>query len=277
VDNLTAVNESPNQLPRSLSRLAELAQNLWWSWTLEARQLFETIDPTLWFLTHHNPVKLLADVKPDRLRQLAEDPSFLRQYSAVFLLFDEYLSNKKHWFGTQHADLAKTTIAYFSAEFGLHTSIPIYSGGLGILAGDHCKEASDLGIPIVGVGFMYPQGYFHQRITPEGWQEAVHAPFSRLDSPIRPALTPSGEPCRVTVAMDGRQVTAVVWRVLVGRVALFLIDTDVPENSPENRALSARLYGGDQEMRLCQEILLGVGGVRVLRALDISPAVWHAN
>ena len=277
MDTVISTNGSPVDLPPTLSRLSELAQNLWWSWTPEARQLFEIIDPTLWFLTHHNPVKLLADVRPDRLARLAEDPSFLRQYSAVFRLFDEYSANKKSWFGAQRPDMAKTTIAYFSAEFGLHTSVPIYSGGLGILAGDHCKEASDLGVPLIGVGFMYPQGYFRQRLTPEGWQEAAYAPFNREESPIHLARTPSGDICRFTVEMGGRHVTAAVWRVLVGRVPLFLIDTDVPENSPENRVLSARLYGGDQEMRLCQEILLGIGGVRMLRALGIAPSIWHAN
>jgi starch phosphorylase len=270
-------SQSTSKIPPSLSRLTELSQNLWWSWTLEARQLFEAIDPTLWVLTHHNPVKLLADVKPKRLAKLADDPSYLRQYSAVFKLFDEYKANGQSWFSTQHKSATKNQIAYFSAEFGLHTSIPIYSGGLGILAGDHCKEASDLGVPLVGVGFMYPQGYFRQRITPEGWQEAAYAPFSREDSPIHPALTASGEPCRIAVEMGGRVVAAVVWKVLVGRVPLYLIDTDVPENTPENRALSARLYGGDQEIRLCQEILLGIGGVRVLRALGLEPSVWHAN
>ncbi|MFO0780004.1 MAG: alpha-glucan family phosphorylase [Nitrospira sp.] len=274
---MDSTNSTKSALPQNLHRLPELARNLWWSWTLEARQLFETIDPTLWFLTNHNPVKLLADIQPDRLTRLAEDPSFLRQYSAVFRLFDEYLANKKSWAGTHHADLTKTAIAYFSAEFGLHASVPIYSGGLGILAGDHCKEASDLGLPLVGVGFMYPQGYFRQRITPEGWQEAAYAPFNRDESPIHLAKTPSGEPCRFTVDMGNRRVTAAVWKLLVGRITLFLIDTDVPENSPEDRALSARLYGGDQEMRICQEILLGIGGVRMLRSLGISPTVWHAN
>ncbi len=276
--NTTPAFAAPaSRIPASLVRLAELSQNIWWSWTLEARQLFETIDPTLWFLTHHNPVKLLADVKPERLAKLAEDPSYLRHYSAVLKLFDEYRSNGRSWFNTKHAAAAQNVIAYFSAEFGLHTSIPIYSGGLGILAGDHCKEASDLGVPLVGIGFMYPQGYFRQRITVEGWQEATYAPFNREDSPIHPALTPSGELCRFNVDMGGRNVTALVWKVLVGRVPLYLIDTDVPENTPENRSLSARLYGGDQEMRLCQEILLGIGGVRLLRALEIAPSVWHAN
>src|SRR5262245_29255865 len=193
----------------------------------------------------------------------------MRLYSATLKVFDEYCQNERSWFHSQHSDLKAPTIAYFSAEFGLHTSIPIYSGGLGILAGDHCKEASDLGIPLVGIGFMYPQRYFRQRITAEGWQERAYGPFNHGESPIHPGLTTAREPCRFNVDMGGRNVTAVVWRVLVGRVPLFLIDTDVPENTPENRALSARLYGGDQEMRLCQEILLGIGGVRLLRALGI--------
>lgn len=269
--------DDPKGIPSGLSRLMELAHNLWWSWTPETRGLFQYIDPTLWLLTHHNPVKLLADVRPDRLKQLAEDPSYMRQYSAALKIFDEYRQNKHSWFKTEHHDLIAPTVAYFSAEFGLHTSIPIYSGGLGILAGDHCKEASDLGVPLVGIGFMYPQGYFRQRITPEGWQEAAYAPFNREESPIHPALTPSGEACRITVEIGSRVVEAAVWKVLVGRVPLYLIDTDVPENNPENRALSARLYGGDQEMRLCQEFLLGIGGVRLLRALGITPTVWHAN
>ena len=277
MDKTQQTEPHPNGFPSGLTRLSELAQNLWWSWTPEARRLFEAIDPTLWVLCHHNPVKLLAEVKPERLTQLAEDPSYARQYSAVLKLFDQYHRNGRSWFKSHHAELTDATIAYFSAEFGLHSSIPIYSGGLGILAGDHCKEASDLGVPLVGIGFMYPQGYFRQRITPEGWQEAAYAPFNRDDSPIRPALTPSGTPSRITVEMGDRVVAAIVWKVLVGRVRLYLIDTDVPENSPENRALSARLYGGDQEIRLCQEILLGIGGVRVLRTLGINPTVWHAN
>lgn len=277
MEQTTAHAASSSSIPASLIRLTELSQNLWWSWTLEARQLFETIDPTLWFYTHHNPVRLLAEVNPERLVRLAEDPSYLRHYSAVLKSFDEYRANGQSWFSTKHADATRNVIAYFSAEFGLHTSVPIYSGGLGILAGDHCKEASDLGIPLVGVGFMYPQGYFRQRITPEGWQEAAYAPFNRNDSPITPALTPTGEQCRFNVDMGGRNVTAIVWRIQVGRVPLYLIDTDVPENTPENRALSARLYGGDQDMRICQEILLGIGGVRLLRALGIAPSVWHAN
>src|SRR5437660_3284885 len=166
----------------------------------------------------------------------------MRLYSAALKIFDAYRQNGHSWFKTQHGDLKAPIIAYFSAEFGLHRSIPIYSGGLGILAGDHCKEASDLGVPIVGVGFMYPQGYFRQRITAEGWQEPEYLPFNRLDSPIHQARTPSGSPCQIKVEMDSRTVSALVWQVRVGRVNLYLIDTDLPENAPDDRQLSARLY-----------------------------------
>jgi len=220
-------------VPQSLHRLGELAHNLWWSWNQPARQLFESIDPTLWFLTHHNPVQLLSGVKPERFVTLAGDPNFVRQYSAVLRAFDEYLSNKNTWAATEFPALQNSPIAYFSAEFGLHISIPIYSGGLGILAGDHCKEASDLGIPLVGIGFMYPQGYFKQRINPEGWQEATYAPFNRHDSPIHQAMTPTEIPCSIKVEIGHRQVTVLVWQVRNGRMSLYLIDTDVPENTPK--------------------------------------------
>jgi len=263
-------------LSAELARLQELAYNLWWSWQPDARRLFETLDPTLWRLSHHNPVKLLHELKPERLTALRDDPAFIRQYSATLKAFDAYMTAQDTWYGGHHANGAATSIAYFSAEFGLHNSIPIYSGGLGILAGDHCKEASDLGIPLVGVGFMYPQGYFRQRISPDGWQEAEHKPFNRLESPIATALC-DGQPCTIRVEMGARTVSALIWQIRVGRVSLYLMDTNVPENSPSDRELSARLYGGDQETRLCQEILLGIGGVRVTRALGLRPTVWHAN
>ncbi len=277
MDASQQLNESSSPIPRSLSRLYELANNLWWSWNPDARLLFERIDPTLWYRTNHNPVQLLSEVKPDRLDTLAQDMTFIRQYSAVLRIFDEYLNDAKTWFAMQYPSVNKIQIAYFSAEFGLHNSIPIYSGGLGILAGDHCKEASDLGLPLIGIGFMYPQGYFKQRVTPEGWQDATYTAFNRLASPIHQALTPAGTPCQIRVDMGRRVVMVLVWKVRVGRVTLYLLDTDVPDNSPEDRALSARLYGGNQENRLCQEIVLGIGGVRVLRALGIAPSVCHAN
>lgn len=242
-----------------------------------ARTLFRDLDPTLWHLTKHNPVKLLQEIKPDRLLAMGKDPAFVRRYSAVLKAYDEYMGTRNSWFASKYPAWPEATIAYFSAEFGLHSSIPMYSGGLGILAGDHCKEASDLGIPLVGLGFMYPQGYFRQRLNPDGWQETEYELFNRQESPIRHALTPTGTPCQVQVETGPRTVHASVWQIWVGRVRLYLLDTDVPENDPEDRELSARLYGGDQEIRLRQEIVLGIGGVRAVRALGLTPAVWHAN
>jgi len=260
-----------------LPRLHELSNNLWWSWTPTSRQLFEALDQTLWRLTHHNPVKQLQEIKPERLQHLAEDVIFRRRYVEAFKAYDEYMATNSHWFGAKYPVLTDSPIAYFSAEFGLHNSVPIYSGGLGILAGDHLKEASDLGVPLVGVSFMYRQSYFRQVIGLDGWQEAKYENLNRKDLPIQPAMTPSGEQCRIAVELNHRVVVCVVWKVFVGRVCLYLLDTDVPENTSEDRTLSARLYGGDRAVRLAQEMILGIGGVRALRALEIHPQAWHAN
>ncbi len=264
-------------LPPRISRLHDLAYNLWWSWHPEARDVFEAIDRTLWSLTAHNPVKLLREVPPERLHALASDPSFLRRYDAAVMAFAADLNTPETWTTRTFPHVAEATVAYFSAEFGIHSSLPIYGGGLGILAGDHCKEASDIGLPLVGVGFMYPQGYFHQRLSADGRQEAVYEYLDRTDAPLMPALMPDGNRCRVTVPINDRHIQMQVWHVRVGRVSLYLMDTDVEENAPWDRELSARLYGGDLEMRILQEILLGIGGVRVLRALGIEPSLWHLN
>lgn len=264
-------------LPPRINRLTELAYNLWWSWHPEARELFAAIDRTLWELTYHNPVRLLREISPTRLQLLAQDPSFLRRYDAVTMAFDAAMTERNTWFATTLPDLAGTTVAYFSAEFGIHSSLPIYGGGLGILAGDHCKEASDLGVPLVGVGFMYPLGYFHQRLSLDGRQEAVYEYLDPAAAPLTPALTADGKRCVVAVPIDARHIYVAVWHVRVGRVTLYLMDTDVEENAPWDRELSARLYGGTQETRILQEIILGIGGVRVLRALGITPQVWHLN
>ena len=268
-------------LPARIHRLNDLAANLWWSWYPEATTLFASIDPTLWHASVStatpNPVKLLHDVDPQHLHTLAHDPSFLARYDAVIQAFDTALSGQNSW-ASQHApDLTKAPIAYFSAEFGLHSSLPIYSGGLGVLAGDHCKEASDLGLPLVGIGLLYQQGYFHQRLSADGHQEAVYKDLDRSRAPLTPVLTPEGTPCRVSVQIADGEVHITVWQIQVGRISLYLMDTDVEENAAEDRTLSARLYGGDQEMRIRQEIVLGIGGVRVLRALGIAPHVWHLN
>jgi glycogen phosphorylase len=264
-------------LPPRIGRLTDLAYNLWWSWHPQARELFAAIDQTLWSITSHNPVKLLREVRPERLTALAQDPTFLRRYDAVLMAFDADLSTRDTWLAHSAPELVGTTIAYFSAEFGIHSSLPIYGGGLGILAGDHCKEASDLGVSLVGVGFMYPQGYFHQRLSVDGRQEAVYEHLDRAEAPLTPALTPEGKRCLVAVPIDERHIYVQVWHVRVGRASLYLMDTDVEENAPWDRELSARLYGGDLEMRILQEIVLGIGGVRVLRALGIAPRVWHLN
>ncbi|HMV50359.1 MAG TPA: alpha-glucan family phosphorylase, partial [Blastocatellia bacterium] len=249
-------------LPARIGRLTELAYNLWWNWHTDADQLFLHLDKTLWELTHHNPVKFLQQVSQAKLEAAASDPAFLRQYDGIMLAFGQSVTAKNTWFSKAHADLADQRIAYFSAEFGLHSSLPIYSGGLGILAGDHCKEASDIGLPLVGVGFVYPQGYFQQRISAEGLQEAVNERFDYNAAPMEAVITRDTEGGLLALQLDGHIIHVAVWRVRLGSVSLYLMDTDVEENDPWNRELSARLYGGDQETRIRQEMVLGIGGVR---------------
>jgi len=271
---------SPAELPKlppRLSRLDRLAYNLWWSWNPEARQLYSAIDPELWEYVYHNPVRFLRQVDPVTLERAASDETFLSRYRTVMAAFAAYMKPDQTWFDRTYPDLDDHTIAYFSAEFGLHESLPIYSGGLGILSGDHCKAASDLGLPFVGVGFLYPQGYFRQQLDPWGEQKAIYEKLTFFDVPAVPATDSSGEQIVVTVDLPGRQVYATVWQIQVGRVPLYLLDTNVHPTAPEDRTLAARLYGGDQEMRISQEIVLGIGGVRALRALGIKPTVWHMN
>jgi starch phosphorylase len=265
------------KIPPRIARLEELAYNFWWSWHREARDLFKMLDYPLWRSTGHNPVKMLREVSPEQLEELAADPLFLRQYDAVSMALDADLSNGHLWFPDQHPDLMARPIAYFSAEFGLHQSLPNYAGGLGVLAGDHCKEASDIGLPFVAVGFLYEMGYFRQRITAAGWQEAIYPRFKTEEVAIREASSDDGECIFVPVEVGDRTVQLQVWHVQVGRTRLYLMDADHDRNAPWDRELTTRLYGGDQEMRIQQEIVLGIGGVRVLRALNIDPAVFHLN
>jgi starch phosphorylase len=264
-------------LPDRISRLDELAYDLWWSWTPEARSVFRRLDYALWRTTAHNPVRMLNALSPEILARAAGDPEWLMRYDRVIERLDMRRSSADAWCARECADLAGRTIAYFSAEFALHQSLPIYAGGLGVLAGDHCKEASDLGVPLVGVGFMYPQGYFHQNLSAEGWQEEVYEQLNWTDVAVAPALTPEGRPCVTAVPLGSRTVLVAAWLVQVGRVRLFLLDTDLEENAPWDRELSARLYGGDRETRVQQEIILGIGGVRVLKAMGIEPSVYHLN
>lgn len=265
-------------LPDALNRLDELAFNLYWSWLPGAFELFERLDPAIWSATNHNPVLLLAEANQARLNEAAHSEAFLAQYRAVMDAFDRYLNDAAGtWFQRHHPERQSQVIAYFSAEFGLHESLPIYSGGLGILSGDHCKEASDLGLPLVGVGFLYPQGYFHQQLDESGWQEARydHLPFESL--PVTPVYGPDGQPLQVAVELPERRVYLRVWQIRVGRCTVYLMDTDVERNAPADRQLSHRLYYGDEEMRVAWELVFGLGGVRVLRALGLEPAVWHMN
>lgn len=265
------------RIPEALSRLPELANNLWWSWNDDAQAVFRAIDLDLWERVAHNPVKLLREVGQARLDAAAADAPYLDRYQAVLARFDAYMHPTDTWFSRTFPDLVNHTIAYFSAEFGLHEALPIYSGGLGVLSGDHCKTASDLGLPFVAVGFLYPQGYFTQYINADGWQEARYSKLSFSEVPATPAIGLDGHEVLVKCELPGREVYAKVWKIQVGRIPLYLMDTDVPQNQPGDRELSARLYGGDQNLRISQEFVLGIGGVRAVRALGLKPAVWHMN
>ena len=264
-------------MPARITRLYELAFNLWWSWHQPAQELYKVIDPELWDELNHNPVRFLSNVEPAKLEQAAKDRIYLEKYDAILADFDAYMNPTTTWFKEAHPGFVDRKIAYFSAEFGLHEALPIYSGGLGVLSGDHCKAASDLGLPFVGVGFLYPQGYFIQRINHEGQQEAIYEKIHFSEVPATPALTPAGEETVISVDLPGRKVYAKVWRIQVGRISLYLMDTDNDLNQLSDRDLTARLYGGDHEIRVMQEIVLGIGGLRALRAMGINPSVCHAN
>ncbi len=264
-------------LPRRIARLGELAYNLWWTWNPNAQRLFRRIDDALWEETYHNPVQFLRRVSRVRLNAVTQDRYYLDYYDRVLREFDRYMQAQDTWFRREHPEHADTLIAYFSTEFGLHETLPIYAGGLGVLSGDHLKEASDLGLPMVAVGFFYTQGYFTQKITEDGWQEARYVKLNFEELPILPLLDADHHPLTVAVMLAGREVRARVWMIQVGRVPLYLLDTDVEGNAPPDRELSARLYSSDLDLRISQEILLGVGGVRALRALGIQPRVWHMN
>jgi starch phosphorylase len=270
----------PNEfnLPRRLRRLADLAYNLWWTWTAGADRLFRYIDPIAWEETYHNPVEFLRRSPRERLNEISKNRYYLDRYDRIVRAFDEYMSaDADTWYKRHHPDRMNFPIAYFSSEFGLHETLPIYAGGLGILSGDHLKEASDLGMPVVAVGFLYTQGYFRQRITEDGWQEARYTKLSFDNLPVIPVLDQNGDQITVSVSLPGRDLQVQLWQVQVGRVPLFLLDSNVSSNQPSDRDLTARLYSSDLELRISQEIVLGLGGVRALRALGYNPAVWHMN
>jgi starch phosphorylase len=264
-------------LPRRIRRLGELAYNLWWTWNPDAQRLFLRIDHEVWERTYHNPVRFLRQVERSRLNAMIHDRYYLDFYDRIFRAFDQYMAANDTWVGKKHPELEHRPIAYFSTEFGLHETMPIYAGGLGVLSGDHLKGASDVGLPLVAVGFLYTQGYFSQHITEDGWQEARYIRLKFEDLPILPVRTLEGEPVTVSVDLPGREVKACLWEVHVGRVPLYLLDSNVEGNSPADRELTSRLYISDLDMRLSQEIVLGIGGVRALRVLGYNPSVWHLN
>lgn len=263
-------------LPQALRPVRELAYNLWWTWNPEAIELFRRLDLDLWRELRHNPVLMLARMRQDRLDRLARDPAYIAALNRVLQNLDAYMKNPT-WFQEKYGHETVGRIAYFSAEFGLHESLPIYSGGLGVLAGDHLKSASDLGLPLVGVGLLYRQGYFHQYLTNDGYQFEDYPDADFAMMPVTPARDNSGQHLTVHLDVGGHSVAACIWKVIVGRVTLYLLDTNVSSNRQEDRDITARLYGGDQEMRIRQEIVLGIGGVRALRAMGIEPSVCHMN
>ena len=263
-------------LPEPLTPLLEIAYNLWWSWQPEAVELFVRLDRQLWHQTNHNPVKMLGQLPQQTLDAFARDDGFLTSLNRVREQMQAHL-NRTPWLTTHGGAPENLTLAYFCAEFGLTECLQTYSGGLGCLAGDHLKSASELGLPMVGVGLLYRNGYFQQYLNPDGWQQEYYAELDLANLPVRPVRDEEGGQVKITVDMAGRQVAAALWQAHVGRVPLYLLDTHLPENDPNDRQITSRLYGGDMEMRIKQEIVLGVGGVRALDAIGIQPDVCHMN
>jgi starch phosphorylase len=263
-------------LPESLNPLRTLAMNLWWAWNTEAQELFRRLDPALWRRLEQNPIKLLNTINQNRLREAAADDAFLAHLERVQDML-EYDMTSKTWFEDRYPELKDKRIAYISAEFGVHECLPQYSGGLGILAGDLLKSASDLGVPVVGVSLLYRYGYFHQHLSNDGWQFEEYPPLDLPNMPISLLYEEDGQPRKVTIDVEERQVKAQIWQLQVGRVPLYLLDTYLPENKPEDREITGKLYGGDQEMRIRQEIVLGIGGLRALEAVGCRPDILHMN
>ena len=266
------------QLPKRIGKLSEIANNLWWSWNTEFLRLFQSIDRDLWEQSEKNPVKFLKHVSQENLEKAINNVAFLKEYDKVVDDFEGYMNSKNTWFANKHPENKNDLIAYFSAEYGLDQTMPIYSGGLGILSGDHLKSASDLGIPLVAVGLLYKNGYFNQKINGAGGQETEYKDIDLYNLPIHPAKDENGEDLIIYVKFPKRRLYLKVWQVNVGRIKLYLLDSDIDKNNPEDRNVTLRLYGGDQEMRIRQEIVLGQAGVELLtKYLNLEPTVYHMN
>ncbi|MCK4858757.1 MAG: alpha-glucan family phosphorylase [candidate division Zixibacteria bacterium] len=263
-------------LPDELKPLQEIAWNLWWCWNPNAIELFRRVDSKLWEVSYHNPVRVLGLVSQERLASLDQDQSFKADLERVYADLRLYL-DRETWFSQQHFQSDKPEIAYFSAEFGLTDSLPIYSGGLGILAGDHLKSTSDLGLPLVGIGLLYQQGYFQQYLNADGWQQEYYPRLDFSTFPLQETYDDKGQPLVVTIDFPGRKLWIKIWQLQVGRIPLYLLDTNVPQNRPDDRQITAHLYGGDNETRIRQEIVLGIGGLTTLAALGLAPSTFHMN
>ncbi len=264
------------KIPERLNPLLDIGRNLWWSWTPDAKSLFQRLDPEEWENCRHNPILILGRVGQERMRELSTDDIFLAHMDRVKSELDRYVDFTT-WYEKVHRDQLGVKIAYFSAEFGIHECLPLYSGGLGILAGDHLKSASDLGLPLVGVGLCYRVGYFRQYLNRDGWQQETYVENDFYNLPMTLEKRPDGSTYTITVDLAGRPLHARIWRIQVGRVPLFLLDANITENTPEDREITAQLYGGDNEMRMKQEVLLGMGGTIALREMGIAPSVYHMN
>ena len=266
------------QLPKRINRLSEISNNLWWSWNTDFLKMFKDIDIDLWERVGKNPVKFLKLVSQEKIEQAAANQAILKQYDKMVNDFDGYMNSKNTWFSKKYPNNKNDVIAYFSAEYGLDETVPIYSGGLGILSGDHLKSASDLGIPLVAVGLLYKNGYFHQKIDGYGNQHSIYKDIDLLNLPINPVKNEKGEDLIITLKIPGKNLYLKVWKINVGRVTLYLLDSDIPENEDDSyRGITLRLYGGDQETRIRQEIVLGQGGVNLLKTLGIEPNIYHMN
>jgi glycogen phosphorylase len=277
VEDKTEYLKGLNQLDVMALELKQLSRNLWWTWNPEAQEVLAELSPLLWTSSNHNAVSVLNSVSQPELKARLMERDFAQHVKNVLVEFREYLTRERTWCSSHAAPFLRKPIAYFCSEFGLHESLPLYSGGLGILAGDHAKSASDLGVPFIGVSLFYRQGYFQQSIAPHGWQEENYPLLDRSELPLDLVLNEQGDPLLLSVEISHSRVYFQTWRLNVGSTVIYLLDTQLPENEEYYQFLTSRTYGGDMGMRVGQEIVMGIGGVRLLRALDISPAVFHMN
>lgn len=264
------------KLPERIIALQELAQNIWYSWNWDLVKLFIRLDPEMWERCYQNPVEMLSKLSQETLLKAAADDGFVASLDRVYQKYQDYLSQKR-WYETKYPENKNKTISYFSLEYGLDTGLPVYSGGLGVLSGDTLKSASDIGLPMVATGLLYRYGYFRQFLSSDGWQQERYEENDWYHMPVQPVKDENGNPVRVTVTLGDNPVHLQIWKVKVGLIPLYLLDANIPENSIKNREITSVLYGGDKDMRIRQEIILGIGGVRALRTLGIQPSIYHMN